>query len=249
MPEVVAAGPLTEVAEAQRGAIDAMKRPDRLSARPALPILAPGGVVAGRLRAVAPIDADDVDLVADLTSWRQRNMGYFLTRFQATPERTRHWLRRMAGDPCRVLFLVFDADDVRVGHYGLILRDRHTVEVDNAIIGMRPSDRRIMLHTEHALLAWAFGVLGVDLIDARLLNTNVTCFSMHRSTGFSAGEVLDLCEDVAPNGDRILRPLCDGEAALGEERLLTMQLRADGYWRARREAGYPDPGRSGAEGC
>ena len=230
---------LTLVMNNLRAAFENMKGSEGDDPPPTLPVVMPNGSAVAILRALVPEDADNPDLVRDLTDWRRQFMDYFLSRFSPTEVRTQNRLRELSVDANRIFFLIYTQDGELVGHYALIVHDEKTVEVDNSILGARPPVRGLMVHTEHALLQWVFQNSPDARVIANLLQHNVTCFMMHRATGFSLVGTTNLRETVADNGDRLLRPVTDGNVDEKDACLLTLELDSRAYWLARNEAGYP----------
>jgi len=166
-------------------------------------------------------------------------MDYFLSRFSPTEARTQNRLRELSADADRIFFLIYTPDDELIGHYALIVHNEKTVEVDNSILGARPPVSGLMLHTEHALLQWMFQNNPDAVVIANLLQHNVTCFMLHRATGFNLVATTSLRETVADNGDRILRPVKNENADKTDACLLTLELDSRAYWLVRKNAGYP----------
>ena len=70
-----------------------------------------------------PAGSDAAD-TARLTEWRNRFVRAFLTEFEATEERTSHWLKEsVAPDETRILFMLDLPDGGTVGYLGLAFID------------------------------------------------------------------------------------------------------------------------------
>lgn len=117
------------------------------------------------------IDARDIEL---LTRWRNQNRGRFLTDFEATPERTLHWLTALAGpDLTRILFMLDSSRGETFGHVGLCEIDprRAYGELDNIVRGEGgpPGAMRAACAT---LSDWATSTLGLEHLAVRVMADN-----------------------------------------------------------------------------
>src|SRR5260370_42432527 len=74
---------------------------------------------AGFLLPACDLHVDDGALIAELTRWRNEDVGTYPSQFVATPTSTKAWLRdRVLAAPDRMLFLVANRFGRIVGHLG-----------------------------------------------------------------------------------------------------------------------------------
>lgn len=132
-------------------------------------------------------------IVADLTAWRQRYMKYFLTQFNATPERTRLWLENIIlPDPTRLLFLICLPDGDVIGNFGVCNLGEDAGELDNLIRGRKGGDPNLVYYCELALLSWMFGKLNYKTATLHVFSNNHVTIKLHSSVGFSTAKALPL---------------------------------------------------------
>jgi RimJ/RimL family protein N-acetyltransferase len=156
---------------------------------PQVPILDADGVCIGSLRPIDRALAADPQLAQHMARWRQQAMHAFLTRFEATPERTHQWLvERVVPDDTRILFLICDTDGRPVGHYGVCHVGHDSAELDNVLRGERAAHPQLMYFAELALLAWLRTELGIQDVYLHVLADNARAIALYESAGFVARE-------------------------------------------------------------
>ena len=176
-------------------------------------------------------------LIFLITKARSQHRKMFLSQFEATPERTKLWMRKLANSNDQILFL-FERKGKFVGHYGLIIRDNNSVEVDNSILWDQNVPKGFMVHVEHAILNFAFGYLKKSSAIARVLNHNLSCVAMHQKTGFIFQNEQPLEERKMKNGDIVLQVSNKSHSKQTTACLLSWQLNSKEYWKIRASAGY-----------
>src|SRR5215213_626948 len=101
-----------------------------------IPVISAELDVVGTLTPITRQLAADESVVDALYRWRARHMASFLTVFLPTREKTRSYLTGFSlADPARILFLVRDRHDRKVGHIGLCNISPSGAEIDNVIRG------------------------------------------------------------------------------------------------------------------
>lgn len=164
----------------------ACKRNTDPAARLAIPVVKEDGTLIGRLACVDLGHMDNPATVNCLTEWRAMFMGFFLTQFEATPERTASWLHNVvlpATD--RLLFLIELESGEAVGNFGICNLKADTGELDNLIRGRKGGDARLIHYAELALLSWMFGHLGLTSASLHVFSNNRPTIRLHRSVGFA----------------------------------------------------------------
>jgi RimJ/RimL family protein N-acetyltransferase len=135
-----------------------------------LPIADVPGV---QLRSVTPANPDAGD-VTRLTEWRNRNVRSFLTEFDATEERTRHWLQHsVAQDDSRILFMIVDEEHHSIGYIGIggIDWERSTAEADSVVRGTE-AHPGVMSAAMRTIIDWARQELKIKTMSVRVLGDN-----------------------------------------------------------------------------
>lgn len=138
------------------------------------------------LRPVASAaDRQDPRDVERLSSWRNANVGAFLTEFNATPARTAAWLAAdIAGNDTRILFMIDDSAGVTVGYMGLayIDWDLGYGEADSIVKGLA-TGKGLATQAIDTLMQWARGSLGLATIGVRVRSDN-PALGFYRRVGF-----------------------------------------------------------------
>ena len=152
-----------------------------------LPIYDNEGTVIGLLSSLDHGNYMEPGIIGRLVYWRQENMKWFLTQFEATHQRTRNWLEQVIlPSPDRIMFLIYVGDRL-MGHYGTIFHSDTHAELDNAIRGEQGGPKGLMHYMEIALLAWLFGKMGIKTANLWVLQGNEATFKWHTSVGYSMG--------------------------------------------------------------
>lgn len=157
--------------------------------------------VIGSLQPITDAALSDNALLDDITCWRQRNRHWFLTQFRATKERTRTWLSQVVlTDDQRLLFLVLDSRQERIGHVGLSGIDCESAEIDNVLRGKSAHPARLMFHAQNALIRWAHRVLGARNLFLRVFADNPRAIAGYEALGFRQTAAVGLAR-VERNGE------------------------------------------------
>lgn len=151
-----------------------------------LPVVDREGRPAGSLRLMNRTLAADPVVVADLTNWRRTYMRFFLTHFEPTEERTKHWLAHTALPAAdRLLFLLETSPDFFIGNFGLAGIGPFSAELDNLIRGRRGGGPEFIYLSECALLWWLFADQSRETATLRVFSNNRLTIGLHLSVGFS----------------------------------------------------------------
>ncbi len=129
----------------------------------------------GNLKTISIKDVTDDDLVRFLADWRAANNIWFNAQFKVTFEGTKKWAKEQLIDrEDRILFWIQTISGERIGHIGLSSFNfkENSCEMDNLIRGKETPISNIVLLAYNALKIWAFTVLKVSGIYARLFADN-----------------------------------------------------------------------------
>ena len=139
----------------------------------------------GKLSLIKKADLDNDFLVESLTNWRSKYMRFFLTQFNANPDRTRSWLRNTvipSGD--RLLFLIFDENERLIGNSGVANIANQKCELDNLIRGEKGGHPKLIYFAELALLRWLFSKYAMVFVNLHVFSNNTPTIKLHTSVGF-----------------------------------------------------------------
>lgn len=154
--------------------------------------------LAATLRAATLASADDPDVPARLSEWRNRHSDMFLTQYQTTPDRTARWLREVIfPDNARIVFLIHDMDDRLVGHYALAGIRGTSASLDYGVLGVRGGAPGLFEWVQRRVLRWCFQDLGVAQVSAQVLSHNIPALWLHRRSGLRVLRRDPLAKDEA----------------------------------------------------
>jgi len=140
-----------------------------------------GNPVRAWLRPVGSGAAD----AALLTEWRNQFVTAFLTEFEATEERTLHWLMQtVAQDETRILFMLDLPDGKPVGYLGLAFIDWEAGRGEaDAVVRGAEVPRGLMAAALRTALDWASGPLGLKELGVRVRSDN-SALAFYEKVGF-----------------------------------------------------------------
>lgn len=158
-----------------------------------IPIIKDEGSLIGKLVSINTKLANDNSIINDLRKWRQKYMKYFLTQFVATNERTQLWLNNsVLLDDTRILFLIQDEEDKRIGNFGICNIREKEAELDNLIRGEKGGDQKLIFYAEISLMHWIYKNLGIEDIYLHVFSNNRITINLHRSVGFEISKIYPL---------------------------------------------------------
>lgn len=162
--------------------------------------------LVGYLTPITESRLDDDDLIELLTVWRNDNMNSFLTKFVATPERTRQWLKDvLLSSGTQMLFLVSDLDDNLVGHFGFKDLTQENVLLDNAIKARRSKNPKLMVYAGRRIIQWLFDNTSINFVRGEVFSDNATALMMNKQLGFIHKEKHPLVKIVNKNNEVMWR--------------------------------------------
>lgn len=162
-----------------------------------LPLTEENGEPIGVMRPLTARHLDLSHVLDKLTDWRNANMANFLTHFEATPERTRAWVKNvlLKGNG-QMLWLVYDQNDNLVGHFGFKNLTSKSVLLDNALRGERQGHPKLFVIAGKSLVQWLWQATLVQRIDAYVMADNVPSIMMNRQIGFQGWERHPLLKQI-----------------------------------------------------
>ena len=124
---------------------------------------------------IAPItkaDQGKVTLLNDFGKWRQSHEYAYPTRFPVTLEGTRNWLGALLESGSRILFLLTDVEDRRIGHIGLAWNyDTSRIEIDSVLRG-ETAPSGFMAAAMSWVEDYAYKEFNCQEVDLRVLESN-----------------------------------------------------------------------------
>lgn len=151
-----------------------------------LVVIRPDGTRIGSLRVIDRARSNEPSLAINLTQWRNASMRFFLSQFEATEERTKHWLNSVViPSEDRILFELLDETGRAIGNAGVCNLSDHSCELDNFIRGEPGGDPNLFLAAEMTLLRWVFCDIGVEMVNLHIFSNNWIPISNHMSIGFT----------------------------------------------------------------
>lgn len=181
--------------------------------RLSIPVMNREGDHIGTLACVDRGLASNMEIVSELTAWRQQYMRYFLTQFEVTVQRTRAWLENIViPSSDRILFVIFLTSGEAVGNFGVCNMTASSGELDNLVRGKKGGDPRLIFYSELALLSWMFGRLDYRTSNLHVFSNNKPTIKLHSSVGFSALQSIRLTQRKLPDLTEYLLDSEEGEA-------------------------------------
>jgi hypothetical protein len=166
-----------------------------------IPISDDSGAEIGTMHPITKMHLKSSDLIEKMTNWRNLNKRFFLTQFNATPQRTKQWLEKVVlTNPSQLLFLIYDGETL-VGQYGFKDLDGNSAYLDNLLRGERGGHPALMKYAVLALAQWLFDFMEVDAVYGHTFANNAMALKLNREVGFVCAEKLPLIRQM--EGDEI----------------------------------------------
>ena len=126
---------------------------------------------------------EDVDLIADLVSWRKE--ARFRGDGAVTVAGTATWLRKsVLENSDRILWLIVDSSGKRHGHLGLWIRYGKYFELDNVVKAAESDEKGLFSSAVRELGIWANEYLGLRELPLRVDKDNRHARGFYRNLGF-----------------------------------------------------------------
>lgn len=184
-----------------------------------VPLRMENGKLIGRLRPVDATIASEPRTAEEFAQWRRSNYGAFLSEFEATVERTRNWLNDIVVPSLdRMMFVIEDETERRVGHFGIANIEMKTIELDNGIRGESGGHPKLFNYVELYVCHFAFSYLGVEAVKVRVFADNMSARRLHRTIGFVERKREDLVRTQVSEGEFHYKPVEDHDKSKDEVR-------------------------------
>ena len=160
-----------------------------------IPIMDAQGNSIGRLSPLTVSSLGDKTLIEAMTRWRRHSARFFLTQFDATPERTTQWLENTVfNDPSRLLFTIHSASKL-IGQYGFKNLSSKSAEVDNLLRGESGGNPQLIYFAEIALVGWLFSTFEITNLYGYVLAENWQALQLHARVGFENTDLIPLTKE------------------------------------------------------
>lgn len=161
-----------------------------------IPIRDDNGVNIGVMRPITRIDIQSNEIIEKMTNWRNQYKTFFLTQFNATPERTKKWLEKeVLSNPTQLLFLIY-CGDILMGQYGFKELSGDSAFLDNLLRGERGGHPLLMRYAVLTLVEWLFDVMRVNEVYGYVFANNALGLKLNKDVGFSFTEKIPLLKKV-----------------------------------------------------
>lgn len=125
----------------------------------------------------------DEELLLSFAEWRKKFMHFFFSQFTTSKDSTKNYLKNLSiNKEDRILFAIY-SKDILVGHIGLSNVTSTRAEIDNIIRGLPDQQKDLMYFCQKAMLDWAFNILKVDNVEAKVMSSNIIALSFHKKFG------------------------------------------------------------------
>lgn len=153
----------------------------------------------GFLVPVCRAHLEDLELIKNLTAWRNTNVDVYSTQFTATEASTKVWMLDclLAVDD-RILFLVCDIKGKVLGHIGFNAchNPELNFEIDNVVKGDDRSEKGLFSDAMVALMEWARKVINVDNFFLRVMDKNQHAIDFYKKNEFIEQKRLPLTKVI-----------------------------------------------------
>jgi RimJ/RimL family protein N-acetyltransferase len=143
---------------------------------------------------------DDISIAIKMSDWRNKNSGRFLTKFTATPDRTKQWLKNsIISSTNRLMFLMYcknnndiNPDYKLIGHLGFFNLTDTSAEGDATIRGEHGGGVDFVKYAAITNMDWFFTHFKPRNLMCRILSDNGAAINMAFSIGYEIEKEVDL---------------------------------------------------------
>tara|TARA_B100000780_G_C21125161_1_gene456279 strand:- start:1953 stop:2615 length:663 start_codon:yes stop_codon:yes gene_type:complete len=141
--------------------------------------------IVGLLKPITTRHLECNEIIEKITAWRNLSMENFLTQFEATPDRTRAWIKNiLLKEKGQMLFLIYSQNQI-IGHYGFKELTTDDVLLDNAMRGEEGGDPKLLVNSGKAIVEWLFSKANVTKVRAEVMSENVPSIMLTTRIGFT----------------------------------------------------------------
>jgi RimJ/RimL family protein N-acetyltransferase len=156
---------------------------------------------------------DNINIINKMTDWRNKNSSSFLSRFTATPERTKQWLQNsILSDPNRLLSLMYAnskkdsfVTSKLIGYLGFFNLTDTLAEGDAIIRGEHGGGVDFIKYANIASINWFYTHFSPRKLMCRILSNNDSAINMALSIGYKIDKEVDIYVHTNTNGEQDFR--------------------------------------------
>jgi RimJ/RimL family protein N-acetyltransferase len=190
---------------------------------PSLPVRTPEGLIVGWLEPVSSANAHRPEIISSIYRWRKENMTRFLTVFEPSQEKTRHYVDKIYLPDVELILFFIRERNLLIGHIGFKNLGTSEPELYNVLRGERCEVAGLMHLSQIAALAGAFGRPGIESVVLEVLHQNERAIRAYKKIGFKPSTVVDLVR-VPIEGGYVLTPTTGSQRDSSNEQLLKMKI-------------------------
>jgi RimJ/RimL family protein N-acetyltransferase len=143
---------------------------------------------------------DDISIATKMSNWRNKNSSRFLTKFTATPERTKQWMKNsILSSTNRLMFLMYcktnnytRPDYKLIGHLGFFNLTDTSAEGDATIRGEHGGGVDFIKYAAITNMDWFFTQFKPRSLMCRILSDNEPAINMAFAIGYEIEKEVDL---------------------------------------------------------
>jgi RimJ/RimL family protein N-acetyltransferase len=143
---------------------------------------------------------DDISIAAKMSDWRNKNSSRFLTKFTATPESTKQWLKNsILSSTNRLMFLMYcktnndiNPDYKLIGHLGFFNLTDTSAEGDAIIRGEHGGGVDFIKYAASSNMDWFFTQFKPRGLMCRILSDNESAINMAFAIGYEFEKEVNL---------------------------------------------------------
>jgi len=177
-----------------------------------------------------PVDESE-ETVHLMTEWRNKYGHVFRTKFKATEDKTRKYIRNQIMDnPDRILFMII-LKNQKIGHIGVFNYDEinNTVEIDNVLRGVRNNSPGLMEKVTKSIIRWMFEDLKLSKVLLKVSSDLYKAINLYERCHMLTVRTIPCKRVFTEDGWRWEETLLQTESDFGERYINTMEITKESY--------------------
>lgn len=145
---------------------------------------------------------ENIKLIEQVASWRNKFNRMFPSQFVATIDSTKLHLKNIIEAKDAIIFFIEDLEGKIIGHIGAINVTETNFELAHLMRGEQTSNTEIMLCAEKHLIEWGLRELKINSIKLEVMSYNFSAISLHEKIGFKFVKKMPIKKIKVDNGVR-----------------------------------------------